>query len=128
MKVRYDEGRDLTLTLTDEENEMLFSGPTMFFDDMHVGSEELVDGRHYILLRGIIRGLGEYVFLGCSKEVLGGASDFGMGKIVIPDGGTWLINLNDEGLRHYKDGWESGVRYDGSHKLFIKGVDCYDEC
>lgn len=129
MKIRYDEAQDLTLLLTEEEEEALLKGPTEHFCEMHQSSERLAeDGLHYILLRGLCRELGAYVYLGYSRDkdniFREALSMDGHGKILIPDPNyselPWDINLSEKGIQHYRKGWEFGIRYDEEHKLFIR--------
>jgi hypothetical protein len=126
MKVKYDSDQDITLRLTEEEHRAILSGPTQNFYALHVASG------NKILLKGTSRELRIFFFLGYSLESMlsGQELDNEMGTISIPnpmrseDMFPWIINLSQKGIEHYKKGWPYGVRYEGSHKLFIfKGDD-----
>ncbi len=113
MEVRYDSDQDLTLTLTREEEKDLTSRLTEEF--------------HETFIRGTSSVLGVYVYLAHSMDssgILKNSRDLdGMGRIVIPEPGTpdpWLINLSDKGIEHLRNGWNYGVRYNGSNKLFVR--------
>ncbi len=121
MEVRYDSDQDLTLILAKEEEILLIREQTGdFFNNP---------------LKGVCKTLEAYVFLAYSLDksniltsnILTSAKNMeGLGKILIPDpalrGHPWLINLSDEGIKHLRSGWDYGIRYNGSNKLFIKGL------
>ena len=113
MKVRYDSSQDITLRLTKEEEKDL--------------TEKLTEEFHDTFIRGVSHDLQAYVYLAHSRDnsgILKNSRDLDgrTGRILIPEPGTpdaWLINLSDEGIRHLRSGWNYGVRYNGSSKLFI---------
>lgn len=114
MEVRYDSGQDLTLILSREEKRDL--------------TEKLTGEFHEASIKGVSHDLKAYLYLAYSRDNSGIFKnsrnlDGKMGKIAIPKPGTpdaWLINLSDEGIRHLRSGWNYGVRYNGSSKLFIR--------
>ena len=114
MEVKYDQSQDITLILNKVNKALLTKEKTKDFFESP--------------LKGFSKTLEAYVFLAYSSDssgVFSEAEDMErMGRIVIPEpdekGSPWLINLSDEGIRHLGNGWNHGIRYDGSSKLFIQ--------
>jgi hypothetical protein len=116
MNVRYNSVLDLTLTLRWDERVWLLDRKTRHFHDHS--------------LRGVVPELDAYLFLAHSFDdghLLANAEEIGnnLGRILIPSAdlpkSPWLINLSDKGVKFLENEWPYGVRYDGSHKLFIFG-------
>ncbi|MDD5700139.1 MAG: hypothetical protein PHH00_03020 [Candidatus Nanoarchaeia archaeon] len=113
MNVIYDRSQDLTLTLSKEEKRLLVQRKTRDFYDNP--------------LRGICPELEAYVYLAYSFDeghCLANAEDIeGLGRIHVPHADfpkyPWLVNLSGRGVRFLEQGWNHGVRYNGSNKLFI---------
>lgn len=131
MRFEYDQSQDITLILTNEEQEKLFQGPTKNFSDIHISSQTIdkKTKNHYILLKGLGLDLQTYLFLGYSSDkehIFDNAHKIeNIGRMIIPagenSGEPWLINLSQEGIEYLRKGWLAGQRYNGSSKLFIKG-------
>jgi len=132
MKIKYDGSQDITLGLTSEEAKVLreLENPTTNFYDLHNASEKPdSQGRIYILFKGICRELESPFFLGFTENFRAIAQGDirnmdGFGEIVIPaleTGDPWMINLSREGRDLFRRGWPSGLRYNSSSKLFVRG-------
>jgi len=114
MKVKYDKSQDLTLIITNEEKRGLL--------------EHKIRDIYSNPIKGKCLELEAYVFLAYSEDkagILSNANNLdGKGKILIPkssiSGDPWIINLSEKGKDYLETGWQNGIRYDGSSKLFIK--------
>ncbi|MFH1310973.1 MAG: hypothetical protein ABIH65_01050 [Nanoarchaeota archaeon] len=116
MKVIYDSAQDLTLMINKIDKILLLKEKTRNFFDLS--------------LKGFSKTLEAYVFLAYTLDearvlyIENSRAIENMGRIVIPEpdnkGLPWLIGLSDEGKAFLEDGWNYGIRYNGSNKLFIK--------
>jgi len=114
MDVRYDSCQDITLILTEEEKIILTEKFTAEFYENPI--------------RGSSSALQANIYLAHSMDNSGIFKNSnnldGRGRILIPNpdlrADPWLINLSDEGIRHLRNGWNYGIRYNGSNKLFIR--------
>ncbi len=128
MQGRIDSNQDITLILTPEEDRIFsqLRKPTEHFGDIHNFARIRVDSKHYTLFRATLKDRNTYVYLGYSSDkggIFREAMDIErIGKIILPEdeNSPILINLCEDGMRHYNAGWKHEVRYDGEHKLFIK--------